>query len=76
MTKLDIVSMYLFLITLTDMGFSVEELMTSDEKYRFNIVMEKNEFDEDCEQIILMEAFNNLLIKAGIRYGALPEYIN
>lgn len=73
----DIIIMCLLLtILVNDKKFKLAELMTEDERQRFEKVLKKNEYDDDLENVVLTELLNDYLLKAGIRFGALPEYIH
>jgi hypothetical protein len=76
LTKADIVLMYITLLSLYDKGYTIPQLFSGDEKQMFNEVIKKNEISDSLESAILLETFDELLRKAGIRLGEVSTLLN
>lgn len=76
LTKKDIVIMYLLLLTLEEKGFDTKVLLTDEEESRLREVLELNAITKELENNIMLEEFSHLLMKSGVRFGELPEYIH
>lgn len=74
--KSDVVLMYVLLLTLAEKGFNIDELLSSAEKTAYFDVIKINEISDELETAILVELFNNILVKAGIRFELKSNLVN
>lgn len=76
LTKKDLLFLHMSILSLADKGITPSMYMTNKERERYVQMTNDNAYDEEMEQIMLLEITSELLMKSGVRFGYLPEMIN